>query len=289
MELPIDEIRNLPIERLFGTSAAERVEQILNTVDTVQRSLFSLAEKDDSDQFTLLKIGTVFQIFLINTLASGKKAGDLTREDWQNIAGKVAKYAVLEDGQGYSEFVFTLYADYIDLSEQALLARGVDEDQAASVKAIAGEIRGNAELLHQGKITEVRFIEDNLWLSLEAMIKCLSLSLTPKIGQEFTVLVQSVTQLGFEYGRYMLYARENALLQKYLDHQSILDEQLQAEYDAYLAEVEKNAERFRCLIQTAFDPGLRESLKESVELAKAYGVSEAELLKTVDEIDDFFL
>ena len=76
---------------------------------------------------------------------------------------------------------------------------------------------------------------------------------------------------------------------KYLDHQSVLDEQLQAEYDAYLAEVEKNAERFRCLIQTAFDPGLRESLKESVELAKAYGVSEAELLKTVDEIDDFFL
>ena len=289
MEIPVELIRELPIEQLLGSSAAERVERILDTVSTVQRGLFALAESGDSEQFTLLKIGTVFQIFLVDVLASGKKAEELTAEDWQNIADKVAKYAVLEGGQSYSEFVFGLYADYIDLSEKVLKVRGVSEERAAAVKEIADQIRNNTCLLQQGEITEVRYVEENLWLSLEAMIKCLSLYMTPLIGPEYTQLLQSVTQLGFEYGRYMLYAREQAILQEYLDNQRILDERLQAEYEAYLDEVNKNAARFQGLIDAAFDPGLRESLAESIALAKAYGVKEEELLKSEEEIDAFFI
>ena len=289
MEIPVELIRELPIEQLLGSFAAERVERILDTVSTVQRGLFALAESGDSEQFTLLKIGTVFQIFLVDVLASGKKAEELTAEDWQNIADKVAKYAVLEDGQSYSEFVFGLYADYIDLSEKVLKVRGVSEERAAAVKEIADQIRNNTCLLQQGEITEVRYVEENLWLSLEAMIKCLSLYVTPLIGPEYTQLLQSVTQLGFEYGRYMLYAREQAILQEYLDNQRILDERLQAEYEAYLDEVNKNAARFQGLIDAAFDPGLRESLAESIALAKAYGVKEEELLKSEEEIDAFFM
>ena len=289
MEIPVELIRELPIEQLLGSSAAERVERILDTVSTVQRGLIALAESGDSEQFTLLKIGTVFQIFLVDVLASGKKAEELTADDWQNIADKVAKYAVLEDGQSYSEFVFGLYADYIDLSEKVLKVRGVSEERAAAVKEIADQIRNNTCLLQQGEITDVRYVEENLWLSLEAMIKCLSLYMTPLIGPEYTQLLQSVTQLGFEYGRYMLYAREQAILQEYLDNQRILDERLQAEYEAYLDEVNKNAARFQGLIDAAFNPGLRESLAESIALAKAYGVKEEELLKSEEEIDAFFM
>ena len=288
MEIPVELIRELPIEQLLGSSAAKRVERILDTVSTVQRGLIALAESGDSEQFTLLKIGTVFQIFLVDVLASGKKAEELTADDWQNIADKVAKYAVLEDGQTYSEFVFGLYADYIDLSEKVLKVRGVSEERAAAVKEIADQIRNNTCLLQQGEITEVRYVEDNLWLSLEAMIKCLSLYVTPLIGPEYTQLLQSVTQLGFEYGRYMLYAKEQAILQEYLDNQRILDERLQAEYEAYLDVINKNAARFQGLIDAAFDPGLRESLAESIALAKAYGVKEEELLKSEEEIDAFF-
>ena len=289
MEIPVELIRELPIEQLLGSSAAKRVERILDTVSTVQRGLIALAESGDSEQFTLLKIGTVFQIFLVDVLASGKKAEELTADDWQNIADKVAKYAVLEDGQTYSEFVFGLYADYIDLSEKVLKVWGVSEERAAAVKEIADQIRNNTCLLQQGEITEVRYVEENLWLSLEAMIKCLSLYVTPLIGPEYTQLLQSVTQLGFEYGRYMLYAREQAILQEYLDNQRILDERLQAEYEAYLDEVNKNAARFQGLIDAAFAPGLRESLAESIALAKAYGVKEEELLKSEEEIDAFFM
>ena len=289
METPVKLIRELPIEQLLGASAAELVEKAMDTVSTVQRDLLALAESEDSEQFTLLKIGTVFQIFLVDVLASGKRANELTADDWQAIADKVEKHAVLEGGKSYSEFVFGLYADYIELSEKVLKVRGVSEDRAAAVKEIADQIRNNTELLQQGEITEVRYVEDNLWLSLDAMIKCLSLYVTPLIGPKYTQLLQSVTQLGFEYGRYMLYAKEQAILQEYLDNQRILDERLQTEYEAYLDEVNKNAERFQGLIAAAFDPGLRESLAQSIALAKAYGVKEADLLKSEEEIDAFFM
>lgn len=289
MELSIENLRELPIEQLFGTSAAEWLNKTMDVISTVQRSLISLSESTDSESFTLLKIGTVFQVFLFDTLATGKKADELTKEDWQDIAGKVAKYSVLEEEQSYSEFVFTLYADYIDLSAQVLESKGVSEEKADSVRELSTQIRLNAEEMHCGIISETQYVDDNLWLSLEAMIKCLSLNMTPIIGPEYTQLLQSITQLGFEYGRYTLYAKEQAILQEYLDKQKILDEQLRTEYEIYLAELNQNADRFRRLINAAFNPGLREALEESVAFAKACGVREDELLKSVDEIDAFFM
>ena len=78
-------------------------------------------------------IGTVFQIFLIDTLAARKEPGKLTKDDWKNIAEKVADIAILEDGQSYSEFVFTLYADYIDISAKAI-SKGISKKSLAAIK-----------------------------------------------------------------------------------------------------------------------------------------------------------
>ena len=284
-----DSLKEIAIDELMKSPAGEWLSQAMNTVSSIQRALFTISESEDSNQLTLLKIGSVFQIFLIDTLATGKKPSDLSEEDWKNIAGKVNQFAILEDGQSYAEFVFSLYADYIDLSAKALLCRQVSEEKAASVKAIADEIRQNTDLLRTGELSEVDYVESCLWLSLEAMIKCLSLSLTKLIGPEFAQLAQAISQLGFEYGRYMLYAREQAILQKYIDNQYALDEQLEKEYEAYLEEVNRNAERFKSLVDEAFSPNLRESLMQSVALAKAAGVKEEEILTSIEDIDEFFM
>lgn len=287
--MSLDDLKEIVIDELLDSPAGEWIGKAMDTVTSVQRVLFAVFESEDSNQFTLLKIGTVFQIFLIDTLAGGKSPKDLEESDWKSIADKVAEYAILEDGQCYSEFVFTRYADYIELSAKALHRWKVSEENAESVQAIADEIRCKTEQLGNNEISEVDYVDQCLWLSLEAMIKCLSLSLTSLTGSEFTQLAQAITQLAFEYGRYRLYAKERAILQQYLDNQRILDEQLRMEYNAYLEEVRQNADRFRFLIDAAFSPDLRESLMESVALAKAAGVKEEELLKSIEEIDDFFL
>ena len=284
-----DELKEFAINELLDSPVGEWIAKAMDTVTSVQRVLFTIYESDDSNRLTLLKIGTVFQIFLIDMLASGKGPKDFEKEDWQNIANKVAKYAILEDGQSYSEFVFTLYSDYIELSAKALSKWNVSNEKTESVQAIADEIRCRTEQLRNEKIPEVDYVDQCLWLSLEAMIKCLSLLLTSPLIPEYAQLAQSITQLAFEYGRYRLYAKEQAILQRYLDNQQILDEQLQAEYNIYLEEVRQNAEKFQSLIDAAFSPDLRESLMESVALARAAGVKEEELLKSVEEIDDFFM
>lgn len=284
-----DELKEFAINELLDSPVGEWIAITMDTVTSVQRVLFAIYESDDSNRLTLLKIGTVFQIFLIDMLASGKGPNDFEKEDWQNIANKVAKYAILEDGQSYSEFVFTLYSDYIELSAKALSKWNVSNEKTESVQAIAEEIRCRTEQLRNEEISEVDYVDQCLWLSLEAMIKCLSLLLTSPLIPEYAQLAQSITQLAFEYGRYRLYAKEQAILQRYLNNQQILDEQLQTEYNIYLEEVRQNAEKFQSLIDAAFSPDLRESLMESVALARAAGVKEEELLKSVEEIDDFFM
>ena len=128
-----------------------------------------------------------------------------------------------------------------------------------------------------------------MWISLEAMIKLFACSLTPMIGKEFAYLTQAVAQLAFEYGRLVLLTREQKLLESYIENQHVLDEKLQAEYEEYLAELNEYSERFKGLIDAAFTPGIKDSLMQSADLARAAGVKEEELLTSIEDVDDFFL
>lgn len=284
----IDIIRDIAIDELMEYPAGEWLEKAVKKVSDVQSVVLALSEKEEDEKLTLLKIGTVFQIFLVDTLASGKKVKDLKEDDWKSIADKVAQYAVLSDEQSYTEFVFNLYADYIDLSAKSLRAGKVPKEKVDEVSALAEEIRKNTERLHSEELSETDYVENCLWTSLEAMIKCLSLSLTSLIGPEFAQLAQATSQLAFEYGRYVLYSKEQAILQAYIENQYILDDQLQKEYEAYLEEVNKYAERFGSLVENAFSLDLHEALIESAELARAAGVKEEELLTSIEDIDDYF-
>ena len=279
-EIAIDELRNSP--------AGEKISQAMETVATVQRNLCALAESEDSAQLNLLKIGTVFQIFLVDKLASGADPKKKKPEEWGSITNKVSQYAVLEEGQSYSDFVFSLYADYIDLSAKGL-SKFISEETLSDIKGISSVIRSKTELLREEAISESAYVDECLWLSLEAMVKLLSSSLTMLIGAEYSQLAQAISQLAFEYGRYVLYSKEQAILTAYIENQYILDEQLRQQFDAFRAELSEQAERFNQLIDQAFSSNIRESLMQSAELAKAAGVREEEILTSVEDIDAFFM
>ena len=279
-EIAIDELRNSP--------AGIKISQAMETVAAVQRNLCALAESEDGTRLDLLKIGTVFQIFLVDKLASGADPKKMKPEEWGSIARKVSQYAVLEEGQSYSDFVFSLYADYIDLSAKGL-SKFISEETLASIMSISSDIRSRTELLREEAISESAYVDDCLWLSLEAMVKLLSSSLTMLIGAEYSQLAQAVSQLAFEYGRYVLYAKEQAILTAYIKNQYVLDEQLRQQYDAFRAELAEQAERFNQLIEQAFSSNIRESLMQSAELARAAGVREEDILTSVEDIDAFFM
>lgn len=291
----MDMLQNMAIDAFLSSPVGEKLAQTMKAIEKVQKNLFALQNSDDSAQLNLLKIGTVFQIFLIDTLAAGKRPESLSKEDWARIAERVSYYAVLEDGQSYSEFVFTLYADYIELSVEVLknAQKELPADRLGQMEVLSKEIRKRGERLHQGEIDEVTYVDDCLWIALEAMVKLLSIWLTsrlmPLIGADYAQLATAVTDLAFEYGRYVLFAKEQALLEAYIDHQYLLDEKLQLQYEAYLSELWENAERFQGLLDHAFSADIRESLMHSAVLARASGVAENEILVSVDDVDAFFM
>ena len=79
------------------------------------------------------------------------------------------------------------------------------------------------------------------------------------------------------------------MLESYLKNQYVLDEQMQIRFNAFQKELEEEAARFKDLLGDAFDPDFRKALSGSAELARNVGVEEKEILKSLDEVDDFFL
>ena len=284
----MDMLQEMAIEELLNSQAGEKIQQAMKTIAAVQKNLFALAESEDSAGLNLLKIGTVFQIFLIDTLASKKDPEKIDSDEWRTIAQNVSEYAVLEEDQCYSEFVFGLYADYIDLSAKST-SKVISKETYASIKSISTEIRCKTAQLRNEEITETVYVEECLWLSLEAMIKLLSSSLTTLIGKEYSQLAQAVSQLAFEYGRYVLSAKEQAILSAYIENLYVLDNQLQKQYDAFCADVREQAEQFKKLVDDAFSPDIHNALIQSAALARAAGVKEEELLTSIEDVDAFFM
>lgn len=125
------------------------------------------------------------------------------------------------------------------------------------------------------------------------MIKLLSFWLTSKLAAiatvEYAQLAQASVDLAFEYGRYVLYAKEQSILEGYIQNQYVLDDELRTRYEAFLAELEENAARFHNLIDDAFSPDIHNALMQSAALARAAGVKEEEILRSTEDIDSFFL
>ncbi len=293
----MDMIQEFAISEFLESKPGQKLQEAMAGIEAVQDNLLVYAEKDDSEKLKWLKIGTVFNLFLVDTLAKkGKRrANELEKEDWMELANKVSRYAVKESDQSYSEFVFDLYANYIDLSVKSVQAAAefknceADKDALAAISNIANSLREKKDQLNREIIDEVHYTEDCLWLSLEAMVKLLSTFVSLALPKEYAQLLHSISQLGFEYGRYVLYAREQALLEEYIHNQYVLDDELKAKYEAYLHDVQENAARFDSLIQKAFSPDIHEALTGSADLARSYGVSEDEILETIEDIDSFFL
>lgn len=281
-------IQEAVINELLRTPAAEKLQQAMEAIATAQEHIYAFATSDDDTKLKLVKIATVFQIFLVDTLASGKKMKELTEEDWENIAAKISQYAIMGGGEQYCEFVFSMYAQYIDVSADNLPEK-VSEKSVEAIKELSESIRYNTEKFKKGELTEVDYTESCLWISLEAMIKLLSCYLTAGLDEEYSYFAQAASQLAFEYGRIILLSKEQALLEAYIQNQYQLDEELEREWEQYFAELQAYSEDFRGLIDAAFTTDIHAALVNSAALAREAGVKEEDILVTTEDIDSYFM
>lgn len=276
------------IENLLHHPIMQELDRIKDTFLNVQETILKLSEDDTDANVTAVKSGTVFVFALIGKITSGRLPNEFTREEWADIANEVMERAVIKDGRSYTEYVFQTYADYLDTMATAFGER-ISEKVTASIHGLAREIREESKKLHEGQISEPDYVEQCLWIALEGLVKLIAATAASAGGSEVTEFTAAVGSLTVQYGRLMMYRKEQTFVDKLLKHQYQFDDELQREYEQYVKEVEADSEYFKSLIEDAFSPDIRERLRGSVSLAKEAGVREEDILQTEDDIDNFFL
>lgn len=281
-------IQDITIEQLMRSPAGGKLQFAVQTLEKIQENLYALSDKQDELGMTGIKAATVLTFAMLKKLAEGKKSSELNNDDWKDIAKAVSDYAVIADDQLYSMFIFRMYEQYI-LSSAAATRNIAPAHVTDSIKKLAEELHRKSELLQSNQIAEASYVEDCLWISLEAMIKLVASTAFLSGNKELAEMVQALSAYAFEYGRMVLYQKEQQLITEYLEAQKQLDEELEKKYAQFLAELQEQTAQFRMMIDNAFAENFRESYLASIKLALCAGVPENEVLKTAGEIDDFFL
>ena len=266
----------------------DQIQHAMHIFDKVQAHYFALAEKQDEMGMTGIKAVTVLTFAILRKIADGKLPSQLDGQDWKEIAAVVDQYAVLTDDQQYSVFIFSLYERYIRHSV-IQIEEIISEETAAMINGLADELRSKADALGAGYISEVTYIEDCLWISLEAMLKLLASTAALCNDQRIVDFAQALTSYAFEYGRLMLYSRELEIVNQFIESQYQLDAELEQKYAAYLEDLQKESQQFYTLVDNAFVPNFRDAFLHSILLAKTVGVKEEDILSSTEDIDSFFL
>ena len=291
-EITFEDISKLTMDFFKDSPVGKNLEKAFVVYEKAQFVAAQMSKICSAEDLSLTKISTVLSLDIIKILLSGKRPEELKDEDWQKITNDVIDKAVVMDGRDYSTFIFDLYAYCIDSRAKVISVTKDSEkaqERSETIAALAEDLREAKQKLSDGEISEVDYTEECLWTSFDAMIKCLVAYINLHVTEEAGDLIQAASALAFEYGRYQLYKKEQALLDEYLENQCRLDEELQKRFDEFKAELYEDAEQFMSCINDAFEPGFREALIGSVDLARVAGVAEEEILHSTEEIDSFFL
>lgn len=278
----------ITIEYLQSTDIGEAINAGIETLQKAEETVSAMTSGTEDPSLTLLKVASALSVGVFKNMAvSGKMPKDFSRDEWAGIADEVVDIAILADGQVYTEMVFTTYARLIDLSVENW-KKFLAPEALAEVSQISDSIRGLSDNLEKGRISEPDYVERCLWLCLEAMVKLLAAYKVIGLKNEYGQLFRAIADLSVQYVRLTMYEKERDLLDEYLQNQKVLDEELQAKYDAYITELTSRSVEFDKLLDDAFSPDFQNTLKASVSFAEAAGVPKEQILDSQQKIDDYF-
>ena len=287
----VDQIRidAFIIDKLMDSPLGEKLDAAITEIEKIQQLLAKADIKKDEKELNKAKTATIAVFAILKKIVAGKKIPDFSEADWKDIVHNISEYVLLLPDDAYSAFVFRMYESYIRCSVDIIQAFA-SEEACEKILKLADELRSNTEQFHNGSIDEVRYTEDCLWISLEAMFKLLSATCAPLLkGEMVSELSAALADFVFSYGRLMLYRREQEIVSAYIEAQYVLDAELEEKYKSYLADLDKQTARCCSLIEQAFSANYREAFLKSMMLAQVTGVEESQTLKNMKEIDDFFL
>lgn len=223
--------------------------------------------------------GTAFALSMKRHLGNGKRIGDLTRDDWEEIAK--------DSGVGFVKGGVRGGAVY-GLNNYTATPSSV---ASALVTAFFG-VADCAYRFRKGELTETEFIENSEIACLDASVSAFSSFVgqaiipVPVLG---ALVGNAVGTTVYELGKDLYNKREAELLAHYAQELEALNAELDGEYAACVNSLRENMSAYISLLGKAFSPNVAMAFSGSVELAASLNVPDGEILHTCEEVDDFFL
>lgn len=215
---------------------------------------------------------------ILSRVKDGKKIQEFSAGDWMEVFGLSEDELVWEKAQDKLEATFAREEN--------------SEDIALSLIASMKEVRSYYSQFKSGEISEADFLYESEWACLDAVVKILAsyLRLSPINVKVFGVVVnEEMLNLRYAAIKDELRGEWEETLARHAEEQRIQDETLEKKYTAYIEWLKKDLDTYMELLPRAFSDDPEEALAGSAELAMFMKLPQAEVLSSVEEIDDFFM
>ena len=223
--------------------------------------------------------GVTFAVAVAKKRKTGKKIGEFNSKDWEDVFKEAGIGTVKGGIRGISIYALTNYT-------------ATPAAVASALCTASFGIAEQAHLLRTGKITEEQFIMNSEILCLDTSMSALSsfigqsLIPIPVLG---AVIGNTAGTLLYQMAKDNLSRKEQKLIEGYLRYLHELDVVLDKKYRKYINELNEGMRRYYRMLDRAFSPNYKEALEGSIALAMSFGVPSEKLLKSLSEIDDYFL
>ncbi|MEU1550866.1 hypothetical protein [Nocardia sp. NPDC005745] len=248
--------------------------------DAYQRSRPTLREAGTAALTAAAAAGaTVFVLAVVAKRREDKRLNEFSERDWIDLAGETGSGFGKGGVRGLSIYALTNFT-------------ATSAAVASSVVTTSFSIAEQANQLRRGQIDELEFIGNSELIALEAAVRALASCVgqatipIPVLG---AVIGTTVGTVLYKAAASSLTKREAALIERYLDEQRTLDEQLAAEYQTTLEKLDQSMSDYLGLLERAFSPDAQVALVGSVALAMGLGVASDEILDSDEKVDAYFL
>lgn len=227
----------------------------------------------------VLEAGTAFALSVKRHLGNGKRIGDLTQNDWKEIAKDSGMGLVKGGVRGGAIYGLNNYT-------------ATPSSVASALVTASFGVADCTYRFRSGELTEIEFIENSEIACLDASVSAFSSFVgqavipVPILG---ALVGNAVGTTVYELGKDFYSKREAELLAHYAQELNALDTELDCEYAACINSLRENMSAYISLLGKAFSPNSAMAFSGSVELAVSLNVPDSEILHTREEVDDFFL
>lgn len=234
-----------------------------------------------------MKAATMFLVGLWSRLRQGDQEIKLTRDDVKDLLGDAYEQVAGMDPGDYTRYVFDLYKRSIAFAIEPMRPNA-SPDVIRRLEEIVSLMDGYSEELESGTMPETKYIEENLWLSLEAVFLVLTDRMSHSyVPEERRELAEAVGALVFQKFRLDQYEKELAAIDACLEYQADLDKKLTEQVNAYIDALNDELDEFDALVEKAFDSSdYRTAFRGSAALAKSLGAED--ILRSKQDVDDYF-